>query len=223
MKNELAFTDLYQIGSALAKSGYFTDAKDENQAIAKVLAGQELGIGPVASMTGLYLVKGKVTLSANVMAGLIKASSKYNYKISDHTKELCSIEFFENGQPVGFSDFTIDDAEIAGLLNNDAWKKYPKNMLFSRALTNGCKWHCPDITIMPVYTQEELGSDNTKPDFVVETLEPNLKIENKGLIDMIKIETNPERQKEMMSKHSEELGYIGDMNMASITKWLAEH
>ena len=45
--------DLMRLGDVLSKSQYFQDAKDAAQAIVKVLAGQELGIGPIAAMTGL--------------------------------------------------------------------------------------------------------------------------------------------------------------------------
>ncbi|RDT44717.1 hypothetical protein DXF87_27490, partial [Enterobacter roggenkampii] len=35
--------------------------------------------------------------------------------------------------------------------------KFPKNMLFARAMSNGVKWFTPDVFSGPVYTPEELG------------------------------------------------------------------
>jgi hypothetical protein len=70
---ELALADL---GSVLAKSGYFQDTRDAAQAIVRVLAGRELGIGPIAAMTGVYIVKGRVAIGANLMAAAVKRSGK---------------------------------------------------------------------------------------------------------------------------------------------------
>src|SRR5687767_13340910 len=73
--------DIFRLGDVLAKSGYFQDARDAAQAVVKVLAGRELGIGDIAAMTGIYIVKGRVTLSANLMAALVKRSGRYNYRV----------------------------------------------------------------------------------------------------------------------------------------------
>src|SRR3972149_5956164 len=59
--------DMVELGGILAKSGFFADSREAAQCVTKILAGRELGIGPVASMTGIYIVKGRVTLSANLM------------------------------------------------------------------------------------------------------------------------------------------------------------
>jgi hypothetical protein len=59
------------------------------------------------------------------------------------------------------SVFTIEDARAADLIagkNGHTWKKYARNMLFARALTNGARWHCADVFGGPVYTPEEMGA-----------------------------------------------------------------
>jgi hypothetical protein len=147
-----------QLGQVLAQSGYFQDAKDAAQAIVKVLAGREMGIGPVASMTGIYLVKGRVTLSANLMAAQIKRSGKYNYIIRRMDDTGCAIEFYEGKTSVGISAFTEADAKAAQLLGGDNWKKFPRNMYFARAMSNGAKWYTPDVFSGPIYTPDELNA-----------------------------------------------------------------
>ncbi len=177
-KELMKLADVMTLGESLAASRYFTDAKEASQAIVKVLAGQELGIGPVAAMSGLYIVKGKVTLSGNVMASLIKASAKYDYKIVNHTELVCEIEFFEKGTSIGVSDFSMDNAKQAGLSNGDNWKAYPRNMLFNRALSNGAKWFCPDLfNGQTVYTPEELGDESQdESEFIIENPTQNNKL-----------------------------------------------
>lgn len=151
----LNLADLRTLGEVYAKSGFFSDTRDAAQAIVKIMAGQELGFGPIASMTGVYIVKGRVSLSANLIAAAIKRSGPYNYRVREHGDEACEIEFFEHGQSVGTSRFTATDAKRAGTQNMD---KFPRNMLFARAMSNGAKWYCADIFGGPVYTPDELGA-----------------------------------------------------------------
>jgi hypothetical protein len=147
--------NLSQIGQVFAKSGFFEDSRDAAQAIVKVMAGAEMGFPPVASMVGVYIVKGKPSLSANMMASMVKRSGKYNYRVRKLTEQIASIEFFEQGESIGTSDFTIEDAKKAGTQNI---QKFARNMLYARAMSNGVKWFCPDLFGGPIYTPDELGA-----------------------------------------------------------------
>lgn len=165
-----------EMGNVFVKSGFFADTRDQAQAIVKILAGQELGISPIASMTGVYIVKGKPSLGANLIAGCVKRSGRYNYRVVEHTDAVCRIEFYEKDfdgvkfVKVGESKFTIEDAKRAGTQNLD---RFPRNMLFARAMSNGAKWYCADIFAGGVYTPDELGavvqySDNGEIEKVIE-------------------------------------------------------
>lgn len=147
------------LGQIFVKSGFFSDAEDEAQAVVKILAGREVGIEPITAMTGIHIVKGKITLGANLMAAAVKKHPSYNYKVISHTAKECIIEFFEKGESVGKSEYTMEDARKAGILKaGSGWEKYPRNMLFARAMSNGVKWYCPDVFgHSPVYVPEEMG------------------------------------------------------------------
>lgn len=167
--------ELQNLGQVFTKSGFFADTRDAAQAVVKVMAGMELGFPPIASMTGVYIVKGKVSLSANLMAAAIKKSGKYNYRVRQLDEKGCKIEFFENGESVGFSEFTKADASNAGLAG-ETWKKFFRNMAFARAMSNGAKWYCADIFGGPIYTPEELGAqvDGETGEVVGPVIEPAL-------------------------------------------------
>lgn len=154
---EMTFDETMRLCGVLAKSGYFADAREASQAVVKVIAGRELGIPAVAAMTGIYIVKGRVSLSANLMAGAVKRSGRYTYRVKQHDDKVCSIDFLErvDGQweHIGNSIFTEADARRAETQN---LQKFPRNMLFARAMSNGVKWYCPDVFQGPVYTPEEL-------------------------------------------------------------------
>lgn len=151
--------DTMQLGKVLAESGFFQDSRSASQAVVKVIAGRELGIGAVASMTGINIIQGRVALSANLIAALVKRSGRYNYRVLEHSDAVCRIAFFETAggktEQVGVSTFNTADATKAGTKNMD---KFPRNMLFARAMSNGAKWYCADIFGGPVYTPEELGA-----------------------------------------------------------------
>lgn len=150
--------DVMSLGSVLARSGYFQDARDEAQAVVKILAGAEMGIGPIAAMMNLYIVKGRVSMAANLMAAQVKRSGKYDYRVITLTDQECLLEFFEAGKSVGVSSFTAADAKRAGTQNMNA---YPRNMLFARAMSNGAKWYCPDaFGGTTVYVPGEISDDD---------------------------------------------------------------
>jgi len=68
--------DVLRLGEVFAKSGMFSDVKDAAQAVVKIMAGRELGLPPLFSMTRIYMVKGQVALSATAMAALIKTVAR---------------------------------------------------------------------------------------------------------------------------------------------------
>jgi hypothetical protein len=156
----------------------FPDIKDEAQAAVKILAGQELGVGPFAAMRGIYIIKGQIALSANLMAALVKRSGRYDYRITRLDNEAAVLEILDNGQVAYTSSFTVEDAKAAGVGGGDNWRKFPRNMLFARALSNGTRWVCPHV-LMGAYVPEELGGDMGDDDMVVAEAahEPELLIE----------------------------------------------
>jgi hypothetical protein len=151
--------DVERAARAMSASGFFPDSKSAAQAFVKVMAGRELGFGAFASMTGVAVIQGKPVIGANLLAAAVKQTGKYNYRVTKHTDSECEITFFEGGQQVGISTFTMKDAQSAGLSTKDNWKKYPRNMLFARAIANGQKWYAPDVfNGVTVYTPDEMGA-----------------------------------------------------------------
>jgi hypothetical protein len=150
---QLPISELMNLAKAFAESGMFADTKSAAQAIVKIQAGQEIGIPPFASMTGIHIIQGKPTIGAGLIASRLKGSGKYDYRVVEASEKVCSIDFYQGNTKIGNSTFTIEDARKALTKNID---KFPKNMLFARAISNGVKWYCPDIFSGPVYVPEEM-------------------------------------------------------------------
>lgn len=161
----------WRLAEGLAQSGAFPDPEDGKMtpalAFATMLVGHDLGLSPTRALMSIDIVKGRPRINSVALAGFIKASGRYTYRIVEHDAEKCSIDFFEvpPSRPgarvlLGNSTFTIEEAKQQGLVKktrtskDGMWEKVPKNMLFARALSNGCKWHCPDaMGGVPVYTE----------------------------------------------------------------------
>ena len=120
-------------------------------------------------MTGIHIVQSKPVLGANLIATLVKNDKRYDYRVARADNAACILEWHENGQRVGQSSFSIDEAQAAGLAGKDNWKKYPSDMLFARALTRGARRYAPGIFGgAPIYTPEEMGVDTDEDGQIIE-------------------------------------------------------
>jgi hypothetical protein len=159
------FEEIKDLGKVFLASGFFKDIKDSAQAIVKIMYGRELGFSPVTSIMGIHIIEGKPELSANILASLVKSSGRYNYRVTVNTNEDCCIEFSEGGTVIGESRFSIQDAQRAGIARQGSgWTKYPKAMCFARAMSQGVRTHCPDVSAgVPIYTDGELSGNDPTP------------------------------------------------------------
>lgn len=175
----------------LAASGYFATQEGITgmaQVAAKILAGRELGFGPFAAVNGIHIISGKPAVGANLMAAAVRSHPRYDYKVRELSDKACVLEFFDNGESAGLSSFTLADAEKAELStgkNAATWRKFARNMLFARAMSNGVRWYAPDIfSGNAVYVPEELGAevdgDGEVIDATVRRVEPSQDVARYG-------------------------------------------
>lgn len=169
------FSQTMSLCEVLAKSGYFADTRSTAQAVVKVLAGAELGFGPIASMTGVHIIEGKPSVGAHLMAAMIKRSGRYDYDLLHCSREICEVEFFEVSEKkrksLGKTQLTMAEAMQSGLaIGKDGkslksnWARSSDDMLFARCITKGYRRFCPDLTGgCPVYDPDELDRLEATP------------------------------------------------------------
>jgi len=174
-------TEAMQLGQTFFQSGLFADLKSAQQAVVKIMAGAEMGISPFAAMSGIHIIQGKPTIGAGLMAARVKGFGKYDYKVVEHSEKICSIDFFKDKEKLGNSTFTIEDAKKAGTKNLD---KFPKNMLFARAMSNGVKWFTPDIYETPVYVPEEMENLTIETTHE-EVIQPKIKLSEQAFNTLV--------------------------------------
>jgi hypothetical protein len=164
IQKQLSYEEIEKVSKAFVASGMFGRDMDKiSKGITKIMAGQELGLAPFASMRAVHVIEGNATLSANTMAGMVKSSGRYDYEVKKKEMDTCVIDFFEirNGKrtKIGTESFDKEEARSAGLLNKQNWQKYPKAMMFARCISNGVRTYCPDVfSGMLVYTPDELDA-----------------------------------------------------------------
>lgn len=102
-----------------------------------MLAARELNIPPMQALNGgLNIINGKVEISARMMSALIRRAG-HLVKIIESTETNCVLEGVRSDTKESQqSSFNISEATKAGLVKpGGGWTKWPKDMLFARALS----------------------------------------------------------------------------------------
>ena len=164
----VSVTDAQIIAKSAFVSKMYGTLQNEDEAFIKILAGQELGITPIAAIGGLYVYNGNVGMKAAIAGGLLKRAGYTWSMVWDDADNptVCEITFYHNTIPGGsyVSRFTRADAVRAKLVKTDgAHEKYPKAMLFNRAFMDGARKIAPDVLLNFGYELDELRESTPAP------------------------------------------------------------
>ena len=157
------FETMLRMADTLVEGGLLPSTiKTPQAAFTVIQKGRELSIPPMAALNGIYVINGKPTCSAELMAALIyRDHGDLALSFVQTDNHACRIEYRRRGWPAPQSyAFTIEDAQQAGLLsgpNGGNWKKYPAAMLRARCISAVARFAFAD-TIGGMYTPEELGA-----------------------------------------------------------------
>jgi hypothetical protein len=122
---------------------------------AAILAGRELGIGPMTALQHLHVIEGRPSMSAQLMRALVLAHG-HRIRFIESTQTRCTIE----GRRAGEDEpsrvtYTMDDAKTAGLNGRRSWQRMPRQMLVARATGELCRNVFADVIGGMAYTVEE--------------------------------------------------------------------
>lgn len=127
------------LATALVNSGFLPKALNTpEKAVAVILAGRELGIGPMLALRSIHIIEGKPVVAADLQLARFKADGG-RAVFPELTAETAVLQLRHPNGDEHTETFTIVDARAAQLLNKDNWKKFPKAMLRSRVITAGLK------------------------------------------------------------------------------------
>jgi len=126
--------------------------------------GASLGLHPTAALANVYVIEGRVSMSAQLMVAVIRRAG---HRIRVETSGTWAAGDFEAVATLLRTDdqdheyrvvWTKDRAERAGLLGKDNWKHYPEALCVARATTEVVRQGGSDVVLGIGYTPEELGA-----------------------------------------------------------------
>lgn len=134
--------------------------KTPQQALLIMQKGAEIGVPSTYALASIHVIEGKPSCSAELLMALVRrAYGQAAIRVKTATNEECVVEYREAGwDGVSQLSFSIADAKVAGLAEKAMWKKYPRAMLRSRAVSECVRTAFPEC-IAGLYTPEELGAD----------------------------------------------------------------
>ena len=173
---QMTFEQTERLAVSFAKSRMFVDGDDDYETtvakiFTRIMYGMEIGLPPVAACINVNVIKGRPALGSGGIAAKIMGSGIVRFHEVERTNDVCTLDWFRANKKVGRSSFSMEDANRAGLVKGGyscMYTKYPRNMLFARALTEGQRVYCPDLFNGSMYTPEELGQSE-----VVEVTQPD--------------------------------------------------
>jgi hypothetical protein len=152
----------YRLSQALALASVLPNSLrgKPSDVLAIMLYGCDLGLSPMQSIMGIYVVKGKPQLAAITWIAKAKEAG-HKIRWGHRDRESATVTIIPAGDPDNpiTETFTIEDAEIAGLgqirdgvftarsSNGERlpWETYTRQMLQWRALTGCAKLACPEV------------------------------------------------------------------------------
>lgn len=162
-------------------------------ALAVMVYGHELGLEPMTSLRGIFIIEGTPTCSAKMMRALIyRAGHELSFK--EQTRDRCILWGRRaDGHGEATVEWTMDDARTAGLVGKDVWKRYPRQMLKARATSEIARDIFPDVEIG--YTPEELSRVDLSGDYDyldIEEVDPPPEVDDRGPVVDVPVEEDSE-------------------------------
>jgi hypothetical protein len=158
MIDESTYRTLDAIASRLFKAGVFPrTVQNADVAFAVILAGHELGFAPMASVRGITLVNGKVSLGADATVAVCTRHRDVcgYFSCVESTDERAEYVTHRVGAPAPVTlSYTIAQAKRAGLTSNATWRTHTEAMLRARCAAALARSVYPDL-VAGVYDPDE--------------------------------------------------------------------
>ncbi len=124
-------------------------------ALAVIMAGDELGIPPMAALRGLFLVNGKVGMDYSLMVGLLRRAG-YRVVWKDKSDTRCELLLTHPDGTTHTEVWDVDRAKKAKLWGNSGpWSTYPEAMLTARCTSSAARAFAGDV-LAGCYSMDEV-------------------------------------------------------------------
>ncbi len=151
---------LTELATAVAKSGLFA-MKTVEQAITLMALCRSEGLDPIQACRRYHIIQNRPAMRADAMQADFQARGG-KIKWISRDAERCEAEFAHPSGGAVTILWTLEMAKTAQLLGNDNWRKYPRQMLHARVVSEGVRAVLPEV-VCGVYTPEEVSDFNDPP------------------------------------------------------------
>lgn len=125
--------------------------------------GNAIGIAPAQALYEIYVVNGRPSPSANLMAALVRrAGHKLRIQGDDRTCTATLVRADDPDFPMS-ATWTIEKAQAAKLTGKDTWKQFPGAMLRARAIAEVVRMGAPEAVMGMEYAREEVEQFHDGP------------------------------------------------------------
>lgn len=171
MSNELVpYADMQRMAVSIARSGLF-GVRTPDQALALMLVSQAEGRHPALAARDYDIIQGRPSKKAEaMMRDFQTAGGKITWHEMSDTAAIAEFTHPQGGSVTIKWDMVM--AKKAGLADKDMWKKYPRQMLRSRCVSEGVRAVFPAAT-SGMYVPEEVrdfGSSDTGVSTTIEAV-----------------------------------------------------
>lgn len=164
----LNYEQIKEMAHYFARSNMFGVTTPE-QAFSLLMIAQSEGLHPARALQEYHVIKNKPSLKAEAMLGRFQhAGGKVRWV--RHDDDEVTAEFTHDASGTTSVSWNMDRAKKAGVTGNDTWKKYPRQMLRARVISEGVRLSYP-ACIVGFYTPEEV-TDYSEPSRVTVQPEP---------------------------------------------------
>lgn len=142
----ISMGDMERMAQAVSKSGLF-GMKTPEQAMALMLVAQAEGLHPATAAMEYDIIQGRPARKSSAMLSRFQQSGgKMRYTERTDTKVAAIFSHPQGGEIE--IDWTMDRARAAGLTGKDNWKRWPRQMLSARVISEGVRAVFPGATGM---------------------------------------------------------------------------
>jgi hypothetical protein len=160
MSQIVPVSELEAMASHIVKSGLF-GMKRQEEAVALMLVAQAEGRHPGTVAAEYHIIQGRPALKADaILARFQSAGGKVDWK--DYADTKVSGTFSHPAGGSLYVDWDMERAKAAGLGGKDNWKKYPRQMLRARVISDGVRGVYPAV-LQGFYTPEEVQDFSSAP------------------------------------------------------------
>lgn len=135
-----------------------------------------LGVPRMAALTGIHVIQGKPSMSADLMLALVRRAG-HRIRVSGDSTHADAVLIRSDDPDFEYrTQWTLEKARQAGLIGKTGgnWEHYPAAMLRARAVTEVVRMGASEVLFGAIYAPEELGAHVDESGNPVETVAPQV-------------------------------------------------